>query len=250
MFRRTSAAMTEAAGRYVPMGTEVMTETSIALFDYSQHRADGGPYASFEPVPFRDWILDGRAERIPLLTYVFGERAPLRMDGWAKLSPEAGEAWYWVAATVLLEGGLLEVNGEFSPLEDVDGWTEDVRESYADIVPRGFGIDPAKAGFLGQVARTRVGPANPWLARGRMLPPPRVEAPSIEADWYAYNAGQDHSVYDTRGTMRVPSVLARAWRLDGRDAWLVANVSAEPQAARIDGLPTELPARHIRFLEP
>jgi hypothetical protein len=83
-----------------------------------------------------------------------------------------------------------------------------------------------------------------------MLPPPGVEAPTIEADWYAYNAGQDHSVYDTRGTMRVPSVLARAWRLDGRDAWLVANVSAQPQAARIDGLPIELPARHIRFLEP
>ena len=233
MYRATSTAMSEAAGRYVPMGTEVMTETSIGLFDFSQHRADGGPYASFEPVPFRDWLLDGRAERIPLLTYVFGERAPLRMDGWAKLSPEAGDLWYWVAATVLLEGGLLEVNGEFSPLEDVDGWTEDVSESYADIVPRGFGIDPAKAAFLGQVARTRVGPANPWLARGRMLPPPVVEAPTIEPDWYAYNAGQDHSMYDTRGTMRVPSVLARAWRLDGRDAWLVANVSDQrPGRAR------------------
>lgn len=250
MYRRTSTAMSEAAERYVPMGTEVMTETSIALFDFSQHRADGGPYASFEPVPFRDWILDGRAERIPLLTYVFGERAPLRMDGWAKLSPEAGDLWYWVAATVLLEGGLLEVNGEFSPLEDVDGWTEDVTESYARIVPRGYRIDPAKAGFLGQVARTRVGPANPWLARGRMLPSPAVEAPTIEPAWYAYNAGQDHSMYDTRGTMRVPSVLARAWRLDGRDAWLVANVSGQPQVARVDGIELRLPARHIRFVEP
>jgi hypothetical protein len=250
MYRGTSTAMSEAAGRYVPMGTEVMTETSIGLFDFSQHRADGGPYASFEPVPFRDWLLYGRAERIPLLTYVFGERAPLRMDGWAKLSPEAGELWYWVAAKVLLEGGLLEVNGEFSPLEDVDGWTEDVSESYADIVARGFGVDPAKAGFLGQVARTRVGPANPWLARGRMLPPPVVEAPTIEPDWYAYNAGQDHGMYDTRGTMRVPSVLARAWDLDGRAAWLVANVSDQAQVAHVDGVEMRLPARHIRFLEP
>ncbi len=250
MYRDTSTAMSAATGRYVPMGTEVMTETSVGLFDYSQHRADGGPYASFEPVPFRDWLLDGRAERIPLLTYVFGERAPLRMDGWAKLSREAGDLWYWVAATVLLDGGLLEVNGEFSPLEDVDGWTEDVSESYANIVPRGFGIDPGKAAFLGQVARTRVGPANPWLAHGRMLPPPVVEAPTIEPDWYAYNAGQDHSMYDTRGTMRVPSVLARAWTLDGRTAWLVANVSDQPQAARIDGVEVRLPARHIRHLEP
>lgn len=250
MYRDTSAAMSAATGRYVPMGTEVMTETSVGLFDYSQHRADGGPYASFEPVPFRDWLLDGRAERIPLLTYVFGERAPLRMDGWAKLSREAGDLWYWVAAKVLLEGGLLEVNGEFSPLEDVDGWTEDVTESYANIVARGFGMDPAKLAFLGQVARTRVGPANPWLAHGRMLPPPVVEAPTIEPDWYAYNAGQDHSMYDTRGTMRVPSVLARAWTLDGRTAWLVANVSDQPQAARIDGVEVRLPARHIRHLEP
>ena len=45
MYRQTSIEMSDAAGRYVPMGTEVMTETSIALFDYSQHRADGGPYA-------------------------------------------------------------------------------------------------------------------------------------------------------------------------------------------------------------
>jgi len=250
MYRDTSLTMSEAAGRYVPMGAEVMTETSIALFDFSQHRADGGPYASFEPVPFRDWILDGRAARIPLLTYVFGERAPLRMDGWAKLSREAGDLWYWVAATVLLEGGLLEVNGEFSPLEDVGGWTEDVTESYARIVPRGFGLDPDKLAFLGQVARTRVGPANPWLAHGRMLPPPRVEASTIEPAWYAYNAGQDHSMYDTRGTMRVPSVLARAWRLDGHDAWLVANVSDQPQVARVDGIEVRLPAREIRFLEP
>jgi hypothetical protein len=250
MYRATSTAMSEAAGRYVPMGTEVMTETSIGLFDYSQHRADGGPYASFEPVPFRDWILDGRAERIPLLTYVFGERAPLRMDGWAKLSPEAGGLWYWVAATMLLEGGLLEVNGEFSPLEDVDGWTEDVTESYANIVPRGFGMDPGKLAFLGRVAQTRVGPANPWLARGRMLPPPVVEAPTIEPDWYAYNAGQDHSMYDTRGTMRVPSVLARAWTLGGRTAWLVANVSGQDQVARVDGVELRLDARDIRFLEP
>lgn len=250
MYRDTSTAMSAAAGRYVPMGTEVMTETSVGLFDYSQHRADGGPYASFEPVPFRDWILDGRAERIPLLTYVFGERAPLRMDGWAKLSPEAGDLWYWVAATVLLEGGLLEVNGEFSPLEDVDGWTEDVTESYARIVTRGFGMDPAKLDFLGQVARTRVGPANAWLARGRMLPPPVVEAPTIEPDWFAYNAGQDHSMYETRGTMRVPSVLARAWRVDGRDAWLVANVSDQRQVARVDDRPVDLPARTIQLIEP
>ncbi len=250
MYRETSAAMSDATARYVPMGTEVMTETSIGLFDFSQHRADGGPYASFEPVPFRDWILDGRAERIPLLTYVFGERAPLRMDGWAKLSREAGDLWYWVAATVLLEGGLLEVNGEFSPLEDVDDWTEDVTQSYARIVPRGVGIDPAKAAFLGQVARTRVGPANAWLARGRMLPPPAVEAAIIEPDWFAYNAGQDHSMYETRGTMRVPSVLARAWRVDGRDAWLVANVSDQPQTARVDGRQLHLPTRDIRLIEP
>ena len=93
-----------------------------------------------------------------------------------------------------------------------------------------------KAAFLGQVARARVGPANPWLARGRMMPPPVVEAAAIEPEWYAYNAGQDHSMYDTRGTMRVPSVLVRAWQLDGRHAWLAANVSDTTQHARVDGV--------------
>jgi hypothetical protein len=57
-------------------------------------------------------------------------------------------------------------------------------------------------------------------------------------------------MYDTRGTMRVPSVLARAWRLDGRDAWLVANVSDQPQVARVDGVELSVPARDIRVLEP
>jgi hypothetical protein len=83
-----------------------------------------------------------------------------------------------------------------------------------------------------------------------MLPPPVVEAAVIEPDWFAYNAGQDHSMYETRGTMRVLSVLARAWRLDGRDAWLVANVSDQRQVARVDDRPVDLPARTIKLIEP
>ena len=250
MYRETSAAMSRAAGRYVPMGTEVMTETSLSLFDFSQHRADAGPYAPFEAHVFRDWVLDGSAERIPLLSYVFGERTPLRMDGWAKLSPATGDLWYWVAARVLLEGGLLEVNGEFSLLEDVGDWSESPGEHYSRIDTSHHGIDPAKATFLRQVAQTRVGRANPWLSGGHMLPAPTVEAPAVELAWTAYNAAPDHGLRGTSGSMTVPSVLAQAWRRDGADAWLVANVSPQSQTVRVDGREVHLDARQIRFIQP
>ncbi len=249
MYRDTRAATASAAGDPVPAGTEVMSEVFMRDFDYYQARAEAGPYAPFEAAPFRDWILDGRAERIPLLTYVFGSRAPLRMDGWSKLSVAAGDLFYWTAATVLLNGGLFQLNYEFSPLEDHAGASDLASEHYYAFAERRDAIDPTKAAFLGRVARTRIGPANRFLAGGEMLAPPLVEADPMSLDWHAWNMGNEDAHYDTRGEMTVPSALATAWRVDGRTAWLVANIAPERQVVRVDGRPVDVPGRDIILVE-
>ena len=249
MYRDTSAAMDAAAERHVPVGAEVISERYAAAFDFFQGRAWSGPYAPFEAHPFRDWVVDGRAETIPLLTYVLGERAPLRLDGWAKLSVESGDLFYWVAANVVLDGGLLELNYEFSGLEDLDDRQDDPSEHYYPFESRRYGIDPDKASFVGMVARARTGPAGPFLARGRLRPTPVVEAPPVTLAYHAYNAGSGHDGRLDDGAMTVPSARAAAWELDGRTMWLVANLLPASQEVLVEGRPLSLDARSIVAVE-
>jgi len=246
MYRETGAAMAQAAGAPVPMGAEMITEVSMPWFDYYQARGESGPYAPFEVAAFRDWLLDGRAEKIPLFTYVYGERAPVRMDGWAKLSRETGDLFYWTAATVLLNGGLFEVNAEFSALEALDEATwHDAADHYYPFADRRYPVDPDKARYLGAVARTRLGPALPYLARGRMTRPPDVDAPDVALDYFAYNMSTGESLYETRGRVSVPAVIARAWQHEGRTITLVASLVDGPQDVRVAGEMTRLGPREI-----
>jgi hypothetical protein len=249
MYRDTNSAMARAAGRPIPAGSEMISERFLGAFDFYQARGESGPYSPFEVAAFRDWVLDGRAEKIPLFAYVFGSDSPVRMDGWTKLSAESGDLFYWVASQVLLNGGLLEINAEFSALEDLDDRWDDPAEHYYAFAERRHPIDPAKAAYIGEVARTRVGPANPFLARGAMRPAPIVEASSVVLPYFAYNMSTTERLYETRGEMAVPSVLATAWELDGRVAWLAANLVPEPQEVRIDGRRIALPGRAIRVIE-
>ena len=109
-------------------------------------------------------------------------------------------------------------------------------------------IDPEKAAFVGEVARTRVGPANPFLAYGTMLPSPAVEAPLADLDYFFYNV-HNGPTFEERGTMTVPSALATAWQYQERVAWLVANLLPRQQAVRVDGKSIILPPRRIVMVE-
>ncbi len=249
MYRDTSAAMSKAKGAYVPAGTEVISEIFLSLFDYYQARAEAGPYAPFEVNAFRDWLLQGRAEKIPMFTYVFQDRAPLRMDGWARLSPESGDLFYWTAAQVLLNGGLLQLNYEFSALEDLNGNFDDPAEHYYSFDERHHAIDPQKAAFVGEVARTRTGQANRFLAYGQLLPAPAVDAPPVKLNYLTYNVAKDDPIYGDRGQMTVSSVLASAWQHDGKTIWLVANLLSAEQEVRVDGKNLALPPRKVRIIE-
>jgi hypothetical protein len=234
MFAGTKAAMAQAAGRYLPLGAEMITELMIPCFDYYQARAEASPVSSFEGDFWRQWLIEGRVEKIPLFAYVYHEYGPTRMDGWAKLSPEIGDIFYWVASRVILWGGLFELNYEFSALEMLDGKNDDPAEHYFHFDSRSYTIDPDKAAFVGEVARARTGWANPYLAYGTMMAPPELEVPMITLDYFLYDCAQHLPHYEEHGKISVPSVVCSAWNYQGeKAAILFVNLQTEVQSVEI-----------------
>lgn len=214
-----------SAPEEVVRGTELVNEVFTDRLDFYQARAEASPAAAFEADRFRQWVKDGSVEKVPLHAYVYHEYGPVRMDGWAKLSREQGDLFYWIAARVLVWGGLVELNYEFSPLETLgDGETEPLDGHYATLPDRRYAIDPDKAAFVGELAAARVGPANPYLAYGTMLPPLEIDCPRVALDWHHYNCPTEWPAYGDSGTKTVPAVVHGAWRQGDRAAVVLVNV--------------------------
>ncbi|CAI6083898.1 DUF6259 domain-containing protein [Cohnella sp. JJ-181] len=233
----TKAAMGGIAGRYVPMGTEMMNETMLGLIDFYQARAGGQPAAPLELYPLRDLIKSGDAELIPLFAYVYHDYGILRLDGWGKLAREIGDLYYYTVARTYLWGGLYELNYEYSPMESLDGAENAPEEHYYTFEPRGYAFDDARADYLGVYARLRVGAANKYWAFGRMLRPLAFEPPRLALDWFHYNHGTDSPEYNDAGTLTVDAVVHAAWRYKEDSVGLFfANASGDPQriSARLD----------------
>ena len=100
---------------------------------------------------FRDGVIEGWVERIPLFTWVYHEVGPVRVDGNLKLAAELGELFHWVAARIVLEGGIPELNYELSALERLRGMSgpaffETYRPSYdcMDLSPYAAAADRAE----------------------------------------------------------------------------------------------------------
>jgi hypothetical protein len=170
---------------------------------------------------------------VPLFAYVYHEYGPVRMDGWAKLSREQGDLFYWIGARVLAWGGLFELNYEFSPLETLDGDAEPLDEHYFPLPDRLYEIDPEKAAFVRELAGARVGPANPYLAYGAMLPPLALESTSIELPWLHYNCPTGWPAYGDSGTHVVPAVVHCAWRYGDGAAIVLVNVDRVEHEVRV-----------------
>lgn len=249
MYHATQKAASCEKGRRVPFGTEVISEIYANVFDFYQARAEAGPYSPFEVQAFRDWLIEGKAEKIPLFTYVFGNRAPLRMDGWARPSIEAGDLFYWTCANVLINGGLLELNYEFSALEQFDDHIDDPAQHYYHYPQRHYTFDPSKEAFVGQVAKMRTGSANSYLSQGAMLPAPKVDATLVNLPFSTLNVFHNDPIFEQSGVMQVPSAIAGAWSLNGRTAWIVANILDKPQLVLVDGKQLSLGSREIRLVE-
>jgi hypothetical protein len=244
LLAETARAMRDVArGRTIPQGTEMINEQMIPYLWFYQARAEASPAAPFEAGPFRELIKRGSAEKIPLFTYVYHEHGPVRMDGWAKLSREQGDFVYFVLGRVFLQGGLIELNYEFSPLEDLDDRHDLAEEHYWRFDERHHAIDPDLARFVGTLARARVGPMNRYLAygcMGRSAPLAIEGTPTLNLTYYLYNCGHDQRGYEERGTMTVPAVLQTAWRYrhDGV-AWLLLNLAEDERVIHVDLDPTE-----------
>lgn len=213
-------------------GTELVNEVFTDRLDFYQARAEASPASAFEADRFRPWLEKGRVEKVPLHAYVYHEYGPVRMDGWAKLSREQGDLFYWIAARVLAWGGLFELNYEFSPLETLDGVAEPLDEHYYPLPDRRFEIDPDKATFVRELAAARVGPANPYLAYGSMLPPLELDCPLVELDWRHYNCPTEWPAFDDAGTQTVPAVVHCAWRHGDAAAVVLVDVDRVPH--RVD----------------
>jgi len=234
----TGGAMRDAAGGTpLPQGSELINEQMLPVLSFYQARAEASPAAPFEAAPFRALIKAGKADKIPLFAYVYHEYGPVRLDGWAKLSREQGDYVYFILGRVFLQGGLIELNYEFSALEDVDGHHDAPDEHYFPFDDRHYAIDPRLAEFVGHLARARVGRANRYLAYGTMRRPAPLTVQgdtTLDMEYFSYNCGQTFPEYEDRGTMRVPTVLQGAWRhREESAAWLLLNLATEERVATL-----------------
>jgi hypothetical protein len=233
-FTDTKAAMAAAAGRHVPMGTEMMNETLLDLIDYYQARAGGQPAAPLEGWPIRDLLKTGEAELIPMFTYVYHEYGALRMDGWGKLVEEIGKLYHFTVARTYLWGGLYELNYEYSPMETLDGLENTPEEHYYPFEPRGYAYSTERAGYLAMYAGLRIGSANKYWAYGQMLRPLDFESPRILMDWFHYNHGKETKEYNDSGEVSVDAIVHSAWRYKDESIGLFfANVSEEQHKVNI-----------------
>ncbi|MGN8769084.1 DUF6259 domain-containing protein [Paenibacillus barengoltzii] len=224
----TKAAMVQAAGRYVPMGTEMMNETVLDVLDFYQARAGGQPAAPLEGYPFRDLLKSGDAELVPLFAYVYHEYGPVRLDGWGKLTAEIGSLFYFTVARTYLWGGLYELNYEYSPMEALDGMENRSDEHYATFEPRGYAFTEERADYLGMFAALRTGAGNKYLAYGEMLPPLPIDAGQVTLDWFHYNHGIGSLEYNDAGSLSVNRIVHAAWKYREESVGLLfANVGEE-----------------------
>ncbi len=221
----TKAALAKEKGRYVPVGTELINEIFLTSLDYYQARSWGQPSSSLEFWPIRGLIITGAAEPIPLFSYTYSGYNPVRMDGWGKLVEETGAFFHMVVARVYLWGGLYEINHEYSAMECIDGQINDGMEHYFHFDPVHYAYSDKRAQYLRQFAALRVGAGNKYLAYGRMLPPPIVQAEAAHLDYYHYNHGQGDASYQASGTVTINPVLASAYESmeDGSIGVFLAN---------------------------
>lgn len=227
---KTKQATTKAKGRYVPQGTEVVIEPLIDTLDFYQARANGSPCSPMEIDPWREWIKQGKAEKIPMFDYVYHEYGPIRMDGWLKISNEIGDIFYWIAGRTALWGGLVELNYEFSPLEVIDQSEYDrPEEHYYPFKDRRYVVDSKKLEFIREVAYARTNFAKDYLAYGTMIKPLKIRCRKSKLDWFLYNTYLDDKGYEERGAIEVPNVVHSAWRFAGKLGFLFLNIGKEPE---------------------
>jgi hypothetical protein len=243
----TKKAMIQAAGRYVPMGTEMMNELYLDVLDYYQARAGAQPAAPLEGWPIRELLKSQAAELIPMFAYVYHEYGAVRLDGWGKLAAEIGELFYFTVARTYLWGGLYELNYEYSPMEVLDGsggLENKGEEHYYPFEPRGYALAEERAQYVGMFANLRTGAGNRYMAYGQMIRPVSYSTSQLLVAWYHYNHGKETPEYNDQGEAKVDTVVHSAWRYKDEGVGLLfANIAAAGQQVELDLTSELLPIR-------
>jgi hypothetical protein len=208
IYRETKTALSRQAGRYIPLGTEMINETLIDELDYYQARANAQPNSSLETWPIRPLIRKNAARIIPLFKYVYSQYAPLRCDGWGKLTAETGDLIYHSIAKTYLWGGLFEINLEYSEHEYIDGETNKGEEHFYHFERKGFDYQGNIARFIGDCALLRLGRYGKPLVYGEMLKTPEVQCRAVYRTYYMYNHGKQSEEQNDRGIILLDTVLA------------------------------------------
>lgn len=231
---KTKEAMSKAAGKYIPMGTEMVNEAFLDVLDYYQSRAYAQPGAPLEGYNIRELIKSGEAELIPMFTYVYHEYGPVRLDGWGKLTEEAGDLFYFTAARTYLWGGLFELNAEYGPLEALNGKENSPDEHYYIFDPAGFELAPERGEYLRQFASLRTGKGNKYLAYGQMLKPIEVKGEDVELSWFNYYVAKNIAEYNERGKIKLNSIISSAWKYKDKSLGLFySNVQDKEQKIKL-----------------
>ncbi|GHU71348.1 hypothetical protein AGMMS49992_05210 [Clostridia bacterium] len=239
IYADTKAALSEAAGHPVPLGTEMINETLIGELDFYQARAWAQPSSTLETYPFREQMRTGQAQMIPLFDWVYHEYGVVRMDGWGKLVAETGSYFRYIVARTYLWGGLYEINHEYSPMEALNGKENDPAEHFFPFEPKGYEYSPEHAAYVRQFAQARIGAANRYWAYGRMIRAPKIDIPKAAFDWYHYNHNKQDSSYGASGTIEKPAVIASAYSDDqGYAALFLANADDTDHPLSFDITPS------------
>ncbi|MGP4041095.1 DUF6259 domain-containing protein [Gracilibacillus sp. D59] len=230
-YQKTKQAMQEQTSMdYIPMGTEMMNEVFLDTLDYYQARAGGQPAAPLEGWNIKDLLKTGKAELIPLFTYVYHEFGEVRLDGWGKLVEEIGDLFFFTVARSYLWGGLYELNYEYSPMEMLNDEENTPEEHYYQFEPRGYQFSTDRAQYISKFANLRTGIGNKYLSYGKMLKPIVFACESVSLNWFHYNCDVNFAEYNDSGILDVSSIVHSAWQYRHQSIGLFfANVSDREQ---------------------
>ncbi len=225
IYLETRNKLSAEKGHYVPLGTEMINEVFLDCLDFYQARANAQPCSSLETWIFRDLIKQGTAQLIPMFQYVYSGYAPLRMDGWGKLTQEGGDLIYHTIAKTYLWGGLFEINSEYSEMEVLEEKGNRAKEHYSDFKAAGFRYDKKIADYIAKFAALRTGSHKEILAYGEMKRPPRLRNAKVWRTYFQYNSSKRSLELGDRGTILLDSVIASRYRYRNSELILIANTS-------------------------
>ncbi len=225
IYFKTKSRLSEEKGEYVPLGTEMMNEVFLDCLDYYQARANAQPCSFLETGIFRNIIRLGKAQVIPMFQYVYSGYAPLRIDGWGKLTKEGGDLIFHTIAKTYLWGGLFEINSEYSEMEAIGEQVNCSEDHYSRFKHVGFQYDKFIAEYLARFASLRTGKYNKVFAYGEMKRPPQIESSRVWRTYHQYNSSQHSMEQGDKGIILQDSVISARYLLGDKELIILANTA-------------------------